>query len=296
MNRIGVVTVTFQSGKVLQPFLDCCAQQSGCDWTLFVVDNASRDATRPILAEAAQPWMEVILNDANLGVAEGNNQGIRAAWAQGCSHVLLINNDVEFPPTLFRDLLESLTRHGSQAVSPRITYHDEPERDWFNGGRFRYAWGPDARHVDPQEPSQRSEARAIEYAPTCCMLVEARVFDTIGLMDPAYFVYWDDTDFCLRLQRQGLKLVCDASLCMTHKVSSLTGGLDSDFFIQHHHRNQVYYVRKHFGAWVLAYTLLASVLKAILRVPMRGDSLRQFALRLRSMGEGLRMSMPRVQP
>ena len=81
--RIGVVTVTYHSGEVLQPFLDCCAQQSGVPWKLFVVDNASRDSTRAILAREPRPWMEVILNDGNLGVAEGNNQGIKAALAQG---------------------------------------------------------------------------------------------------------------------------------------------------------------------------------------------------------------------
>lgn len=290
--RIGVVTVTYHSGEVLQPFLDCCAQQSGVPWKLFVVDNASRDSTRAILAREPRPWMKVILNDGNLGVAEGNNQGIRAALAQGCTDVLLINNDVEFPPTLFHDMLVALEHHGADALTPRITYHDEPDQDWFNGGRFRYAWGPDARHDEPGDPAERNRPRVIEYAPTCCMLVRGRVFTSVGLMDPAYFVYWDDTDFCLRMLRAGHPLVCDPALSMSHKVSSLTGGLSSDFFIRHHHRNQLYYVRKHFGIWVLGYTLAASVIKAALRVPMRGDTARQFWLRLRSMGEGLRMPMP----
>ena len=289
MSRIGVVTVTYQSGKVLEPFLACCAQQEGVAWKLYVVDNASKDATHDILSRHAVPWMQVVLNAQNLGVAEGNNQGIRAALEDGCSHVLLINNDVEFPPSLFRDMLASLQRHQAQALTPRIVYHDEPHVDWFNGGRFQYAWGPDARHVEPTDPAQRQQVRAIGYAPTCCMLVEASVFARVGLMDPAYFVYWDDTDFCLRMLRAGQRLVCDPGISMSHKVSSLTGGLSSDFFIRHHHRNQVYYVRKHFGLGVLAYTLAASVLKAMLRVPLRGDNLRQFGLRLRSMGEGLRM-------
>lgn len=291
MSRIGVVTVTYQSGSVLQPFLECCAQQAGVDWTLYVIDNASRDATREILAREAHPQMRVVLNSENLGVAEGNNQGIRAALADGCTHVLLINNDVEFPPTLFQDMLASLEQHQAHALTPRITYHDEQHRDWFNGGRFQYAWGPDARHVEPADPAERQKVRTIGYAPTCCMLVEAEVFARIGMMDPAYFVYWDDTDFCLRMQRAGLRLVCDPGLSMSHKVSSLTGGLSSDFFIRHHHRNQVYYVRKHFGSGVLAYTLAASVLKAVLRVPLRGDTLRQFRLRLRSMADGLRMPL-----
>jgi GT2 family glycosyltransferase len=289
--RIGVVTVTYNSGEVLQPFLECVAAQDYPDWVLYVVDNASRDATRPILAATNRPWLRVILNDANLGVAEGNNQGIRAALGDGCQYVLLINNDVEFSPTLFSQLFGSLSRYRSDAVTPRITYHDEPAVDWFNGGRFKYMRGPDARHDPPGRPDQH-EPRLIGYAPTCCMLVSRHAIEEVGLMDPAYFVYWDDTDFCLRMQRAGKALLCDPSVSMSHKVSSLTGGLTSDFFIRYHHRNQVYFVRKHFGSAVLAYTVCVSIIWALLRVALRGDTLRQFRLRVRSMGEGLRLTVP----
>jgi GT2 family glycosyltransferase len=267
VNRIGVVTVTYNSGSVLEPFLDCCAAQVGQDFLLVVIDNASRDATREILARRGSHEMHVVLNDTNLGVAEGNNQGIRIAMDQGCSRVLLINNDTEFGPTLFRDLDRALTSCACDALTPRIVHHDQPEKDWFSGGEFKYFWGPDARHVS--SPRRGSLAlvgsRRIGYAPTCCMIVGRHVFDRIGLMS----------------------LYCDAGISMSHKVSSLTGGTVSDFFIRYHHRNQIYYVRKHYGAITLAYTLVMSFVKAALRVLVRGDSLRQFALRLRSMGEGL---------
>lgn len=290
MSRIGVVTVTYNSGSVLRPFLECAAAQDHSDWVLYVVDNASRDNTREILAEMSSPWLRVVLNDTNVGVAEGNNQGIGAALVDGCQHFLLINNDVEFASTLFSRLLASMDRHRSDAVTPRITYHDEPTVDWFNGGSFKYLRGPDARH-DPRGKLDQGEPRLISYAPTCCMLVSQQVFEDVGLMDPAYFVYWDDTDFCLRMQRARKSLLYDPSISMSHKVSSLTGGLTSDFFIRYHHRNQMYFVRKHFGPIVLAYTICMSVIWSLLRVPLRGDSMRQFRLRLRSMREGLTVSL-----
>ena len=284
MSRLGVVTVTYNSGSVLAPFLACCARQQGVDFVLVVVDNASKDQTRALLERTDRTRMQVLLNEANLGVAEGNNQGIEIALAHGCDRILLLNNDTEFGPTLFADLTRSLEANGCDALTPRIVFHDDPASNWFVAGEFKYVWGPDARHETMATP--RSVAYAISYAPTCCMIVRDSVFAHIGLMDAAYFVYWDDTDFCLRMQRAGLRLMCDTSLSMSHKVSSLTGGTTSDFFIRYHHRNQVYYVRKHFGLVVLAYTLLMSILKAAIRVPLRGDTLRQFGLRLRSMVEG----------
>ena len=141
------------------------------------------------------------------------------------------------------------------------------------------------------EQSRAGGAYLTEYAPTCCMLVRREVFDRIGLMDERYFVYWDDTDFCYRMYKAGLRLMCDSTVMMTHKVSSLTGGVASDFFIKFHHRNQIYYARKHFGPVVLAYTLVMSVVKAVLRFVVGRDNLRQLGLRLKSMGTGLRMEL-----
>lgn len=290
MSKLGVVTVTYNSGRVLEPFLDCCEAERDCDWLLFVVDNDSRDRTREILQRRAFPRMRVILNADNLGVAEGNNQGIEAALAAGCERVLLINNDVEFGPDLFRSLLSSLDAHGASALTPQIRYHDEPQQVWYRAGRFKYFWGPDARHVET-ESSRAGGVYRTEYAPTCCMLIRREVFARIGTMDERYFVYWDDTDFCYRMLKAGLPLLCDSGITMTHKVSSLTGGVQSDFFIKYHHRNQIYYVRKHFGPAVLAYTLVMSVVKAVLRVLVGRDSLRQLRLRLRSMAAGFRVSM-----
>jgi GT2 family glycosyltransferase len=285
MKKLGVVTVTYYSGKVLEAFLQCCESQSGDDWVLFVIDNDSRDDTREILERRSMDWLHVVLNEVNVGVAEGNNQGIRAAIAAGCDEVLLINNDVEFGPDLFAQLRDSLVRNGAHAVTPVIRYHDDPGRNWYSAGEFKYAWGVDARHVlPPSGPS--GVAYLTQYAPTCCMIVRSDVFGRIGLMDEKFFVYWDDTDFCYRLLTAGLSLYVDPSINMTHKVSSLTGGISSDFFIRFHHRNQMYYVRKHYGIAMLVYTLLMTILKSALKVAVGKDSFRQFGLRMQSIVSG----------
>jgi GT2 family glycosyltransferase len=291
MSMMGVVTVTFNSGKVLDAFLDCCSMQTSTNWRLIVVDNASTDLTREILDRRLSAWMSCVKNADNRGVAEGNNQGIEAALAAGCDRVLLINNDVEFLPTLFADLDAAMTTNRSDALVPRIVYHDNPTVNWFVGGHFEWFWGPDARHdIDRYGGELETKGvRRIQYAPTCCMLVNGTVFATIGLMDKRYFVYWDDTDFCYRMHLAGLELDCDLGIIMSHKVSSLTGGVTSDFFIRYHHRNQIYYVRKHFGTPVFVYTVVMSTLKAVLRVLLRGDTVRQLRLRMRSMGEGMRI-------
>jgi GT2 family glycosyltransferase len=69
-------------------------------------------------------------------------------------------------------------------------------------------------------------------------------------MDERYFVYWDDTDFFLRCHRAGVVMVLDPSVLVLHKVSSLTGGGESEFSQRERIKNRLYFVRKHHGVAV----------------------------------------------
>src|SRR6266851_3540121 len=95
-NKIGVVTVTYNSGSVLADFLKSVWFQSHGNFILYTVDNASTVTRMQVLRGCTDSRLKIISNADNLGVAEGNNQGIRLALEDGCGYVLLINNDTEF--------------------------------------------------------------------------------------------------------------------------------------------------------------------------------------------------------
>ena len=245
--KVGVVTVTFNSAEVLPGFLDSLLAQTFADFLLYAIDNASKDQTLGQLERWGDPRLRVQANEANLGVAEGNNIGIRLAFEEGCTHILLLNNDTEFPPDLFQGLLQSLEERDLAMVVPKILFHDRPELIWFAGGRFQ-DWKAyrNTHDGEGQRDDGRFDAfRLIEYAPTCCMLIHRDVFDRIGLMDEQYFVYGDDCDFCFRARGAGIRMGYDPRWRLYHKVSSLTQGGDSPFTLRYSMRNKVYFVRKH---------------------------------------------------
>jgi len=288
--RIGIVTVTFNSEKVLRPFLRCCLAQRHADCRLLVVDNASSDGTRQIISEFNERDFDVILNDANVGFAAASNQGIRHFLRLGFERILLLNNDTEFGPTLVADLDRLLAAHQGRVITPRITFHDRPDLNWYCGGRLvllRGVTGFHDRYRMPNRP-EACEVRAVEYAPACCLMVDRSVFEEIGVFDERYFVYWEDVDFCMRLKRARVPILYAPGIVVAHKASSLTGGATSDFSIFQYHHNQVYFVRKHFGPLMLAYTVPVMIIKGLLRVALRGDSWQQFRKRLQAMMAGLR--------
>jgi hypothetical protein len=288
--KIGVVTVTYNSAAVIDEFLDCALAQSFPDFNLIVVDNASQDDSLARLGKRPDLRIELIANRENLGVATGNNQGIRRALELGCNAVLLLNNDTAFPADLFATLARVLGESGADMVTPKITYYDRPDLIWCAGGRLvpLLANAPRHRGMGHLDDGRYDVQRAVDYAPTCCVLMRSSLFGEVGLMDDAYFVYWDDVDFMLRARRAGKTLLYTPAVALRHKVSSLTGGGDSPFTMRYNARNQIYFIRKHYKrtwrAWVSFQRL-----KFWLRRVIGKDSPKVYEVRTRAIREGISM-------
>jgi GT2 family glycosyltransferase len=248
-HRIGIVTVTFNSAAVLDDFLHSLLRQTCSDFALYVVDNASSDDTLERLAAARDPRIIVLPNRLNVGVAEGNNIGIRAALRDACSSVLLLNNDTVFGPDLLAKLAAALGEYPADMVVPKIFFFDHPDTIWCAGGYFSALRGASGHYgMGQQDRGQFDAPRLVDYSPTCCMLVKREVFQRIGLMDAAYFAYFDDTDFCLRASRAALRLLYLPAATLRHKVGSLTAPV-SNFAVRFHTRNHVYFVLKNYPRW-----------------------------------------------
>jgi GT2 family glycosyltransferase len=248
---VGIVTVLYNSNDVLEGFFQSLQQQSGgpFDFRLYVLDNSPSDsgcALSRTLAERHGIDTQVVFNDANLGVAKGNNQGIALARADGCSHVLLSNNDIEFEGSVIEGLLRVLDRGTASAVTPKIHYFDGDRKIWFVDGSFS-PWTMRIHHhgIGETDVGQFDALSRIDYAPTCFMLFRADVFDAVGLMDEVYFVYYDDADFLWRMKVAGKVLQVVPELLVRHKVSSSTGGDLSPFSVYYANRNRIYFLRKH---------------------------------------------------
>ena len=267
--KVGIVTVTYNSGRVLPEFLTSVWAQTHTECVVYAVDN-----------------------DSNIGVAEGNNIGIRMALADGCDGVLLLNNDVVFPADMVETLITSNEQNHSDMVAPKILYHEPSNKIWWAGGHFQPLLGYRAVHhgLDQEDHGQFDRAARVTYTPTCCVLIERRVFAEIGLMDAKYFVYSDDTDFMLRAYRAGFILLYEPAAVLYHKVSSLSGGSSSPFVVHLAARNRVYYWAKHMGrSLAVVYTAALSMIylaKCLIGIKTR-NTLR---IQLKAMRDAFNMS------
>ena len=289
--RIGVVTVLFNSSSVLAGFFASLSSQQDRDFHVWAIDNASTDdSVAKCRAQSSQ--LTVIANDTNLGVAAGNNQGIHAALEGGCEYVLLLNNDVEFGPQLFTQLIDGIAANDCKMTCPIMYYFDRPNVIWAAGGKFQPLFGYRCYHLAEgvEDVGQFTHPRRIEHSPTCCILFHRSVFEIVGFMDESYFVYHDDTDFMLRCLKADQDLFLLPHAKLLHKVSSLTGGAESEFSIRMTTRNRIYMLSKFLGRLLALPFVLALSLVYLMRRLAGPDSADRYKLKRLSLREGFKMA------
>ena len=231
-SRIILITVLFNCEKHLSTFFKSLGDQDDKDFMIIIVDNNSQDTSRVYAEELAKKYHlphEFIDNDSNLGVAAGNNHGIQRALQLG-EHIVLINNDTSFKTDLVRNIRRRAIAIGIQAWTC-LAYLADTEERWYGGGYLSY-WRARGIHYDSKRSKKILEPEVVTYAPTCLMYLHATVFSSIGVMDPRYFVYYDDTDFCYRMNLAKVSLIYDPSVCISHYCGGSTGGPLSAFSIR----------------------------------------------------------------
>lgn len=254
MAKIGLVTVLFKCDDVLPDFFASIAKQTYKDYILYIIDNDPNINTDNLilkcLSENAVTHYQHIKSSGNVGVAEGNNMGIRRALEDKCTHLLILNNDIELEQDfVFEKMLSVLKEKKCSIVVPKIFYYDS-RKIWMAGGNMN-KWRALGTHNGYNKPDAAvyNTGKFITYAPTCFMLIESTVFNKVGLMDAKYFAYYDDTDFVFRANVAGYKMYYEPSITVLHKVSSSTGG-DSSFYVYYSNRNKIYFTRKNLKGFV----------------------------------------------
>ncbi len=287
-NKIGVVTVTFNSGHVLEQFLHSLASQTYGDFLVYAVDSGSQDNTIELLKAWADDRLRVIPNSINVGVAEGDNQGIRAALSDGCDYVLLLNNDVEFEPETFANLVTELNALDCDLLAPKILYQDGIHV-CSAGGYFSVLKGYLGSQTGYREIDcgQYDLPRRIRNASGCCLLARSQIFNKIGMMDVKYFVYHEDADFLFRAWRAGLTMFYTPRVRIFHKVSSLTGGPKSPFSIRYNARGHVYFMLKNLGVMRCLFYLPALQLRMLIKLMLHTINWNEYIIRQHAFFEGI---------
>lgn len=258
---VSVVIVNFNAGDFLAAAVESVFAQTGIALEVIVVDNASRDhSLAQLRARVPDPRLRIVEARANTGFAAACNAGLAAARGDP---VLFLNPDCRMRAGALEEMLAELSRNpeagmaGPLIVNPEGNEQRGCRRDIPNPWQiFCVAFG--LHRLMPEHPRFRAythDSVALPSGPSlvpaisgACMLVRRRAMDVAGTLDPAYFLHFEDLDWCLRFERAGLGVLFVPGAVVEHTqgVCSASRPFRAEAA---KHRSLVRFLRKNFTAF-----------------------------------------------
>jgi len=268
------------------------------DLEVIVVDNASSQP--PAVRTDSARLLQL---KQNVGWARGSNAGADAARAPVLAFV---NADARPTPDDLRSMGASLTDPSVGAVAPRFLDLDgSPQAFYFRfpgvvSGLFCFL--PTGQRIDRWMGSPFIRHRTysagadlptdVDQPGAACLLVRRDDFVAIGGFDEDTFLFFADTDLCLRLRQRGQEVLVRWDVDVVHAGGASVSLLSQNALRAHVQRDYLVYLRRHHGsAAVLLTKAAALVLSGLL--PAMWHLLR---LRPRASWEQLRTTMHVVAP
>ncbi|MCC7176505.1 MAG: glycosyltransferase family 2 protein [Bryobacterales bacterium] len=214
-----VVSVVLNSNRCPDT-LQCLESLSASSYRTqraIVLDNASTDGSVERI-RARFPAVEIIELTENRGYAGNNNVGIAAALARGADWIFVLNEDVVFD----QDCLERLVEIGESdptigVLGPMVYHHDEPGVIQSAGGALGPHWESVHLGVNETDTGQFRDPHPVRWISGCGILVRRAVVEQVGGIDERYFLYWEETEWCLRAARAGWRIVHVPKAKLWHK-------------------------------------------------------------------------------
>jgi GT2 family glycosyltransferase len=201
----------------------------------IVVDNGSADdSVKAIKSEF--PEVTVLSTGKNLGFTGGNNAGIAYALGHGADYIWLLNNDT----VVDTDVLSFVSAFadpkagacGSKIYfAPGHEYHrsryslaDGGRVIWYAGGKIDWKnMYASHRGVDEVDKGQYDRQEETPFITGCSFVIRASVVRSTGMLDDRYYLYLEDLDWSLRIQRAGWKTVYVPASKVWHINAGSTG-------------------------------------------------------------------------
>jgi GT2 family glycosyltransferase len=288
--RIAAVTVNWNQARLTQECVRSLIGGLQVPAWILVIDNGSETDPTALVREVHPPAI-VLRNDFNLGFAAAANIGIEHALRLGAEAVLIVNNDAVVEAECVSELSAALARDEHlAAVGVKTLTQEHPPRIHTAYGVLTYH-GPLVTQQGWMEPdiTRFSEFTEVDYISGCAMLLRRTAVERVGRLDPDFFAYHEDLDWCIRARRAGYRVAYVPSAIVYHRMHASTGGGYLSPITYLSARNAILFVRKN-ARWgeclEYAIRLPVNLLKEGVFRFRRGE-IEGFKLRLRGVRDGL---------
>ena len=177
---------------------------------VFVVDNGSTDGSREAVQEKF-PNVKLIQNEKNLGFAIANNKALRLSKGK---YLLLLNPDTQVKEGAVEALISFMEIHPDVGIAGAQLLNSDGSKqnsianfpslatELLNKSFLRRLFpkrfpGKEREHPNPIE---------VDSVIGACMMVKRDAMEQVGLLDEDYFLFLEETDWCLRMKKVGWRI------------------------------------------------------------------------------------------
>jgi len=225
--KIAIILLNWNGKQDTLTCLESLTKLTYLNFEVIVVDNGSTDGSASGIRKDFPEFL-LIETGENLGFAEGNNVGMRKAMQRGAELFFLLNNDTIVAADILDRFVEMHASYPEAGIfGAKICLFDQKQKLDHLGGMWNKKTGTFeliGKHREENKP-QWQHPQELDYVCGAGMMVRRKVIETIGYLDPRFFLIWEESDFCFRSRRAGFKIFTCPQAKIWHKVSaSFVGG------------------------------------------------------------------------
>jgi N-acetylglucosaminyl-diphospho-decaprenol L-rhamnosyltransferase len=235
--QVGVCIVNY---KTMGLTIDCLRSLDGTGVKVIVIDNDSQDGSyekisAAIVSEEWSGWASIKASGRNGGFAYGNNVAIREFLKadQKPEYIYLLNPDTVVRKGAVSQLVKFMQNNpavgiagsqiedeNGQALPSAFKFHtwqSEMNKGFSLGLLTKLLRRWVSEQTIPKEPIKT------DWVSGASMMIRREVFEQVGLLDDTYFMYFEETDFCLQAAKKGWECWYVPSSRVMHLVGQSTG-------------------------------------------------------------------------
>ena len=217
-----MVIVAHNAGELLQAAVASATEQAGADHT-WVMDAESTDGSIAPIADRLPPGN--LCPVPNAGFSASNNRGIELTSAP---FVLLLNPDAVLGQGALAALLDSAARNPRAGIIGPAVLNPDGSAQANSFGRFPtlssaislrlWRFAQRARGNRRLSPKIPAGTTPVDWVTGACMLVRRAAIEAAGLMDERFFLYWEDVEWCHRMNHHGWQVLVEPAASVIHHL------------------------------------------------------------------------------
>jgi len=210
--KVTILLILWNQAELTLACLEALKKQDDGTWEILIIDNGSSDETHELLSTIE--GVRIVYNEDNVGFLRAVNQG---AFQSNGKYLLLLNNDAVVHEGSISQAIKTIESApdigavGGRVILPNGLLQEAGSIVWREGTCLGYA-----RNCQPEDNCAMF-MRDVDYCSGVFLLTKTELFRDMGGFDPCYVpAYYEESDYCIRLWKRGLRVVYDPFVVLDH--------------------------------------------------------------------------------